>query len=97
MMKKELYLPLSFLPELEDSQFYYHEVIGFTVKEQTGKKIGILQSVNDQTPQALFEILDKKERLILVPVHDDFITKVDKKSSELTLNLPDGLLDVYRS
>ena len=96
MMKKELYLPLNFLPELEDSQFYYHEVIGFTVKEQSGKKIGILQSINDQTPQALFEIQDNKERLILVPVHDDFIAKVDKKSSELTLNLPDGLLDVYR-
>jgi ribosomal 30S subunit maturation factor RimM len=44
----------------------------------------------------LFEILDNKERLILVPVHDDFIAKVDKQSSELTLNLPDGLLDVYR-
>ena len=97
LIKKELYLPLSFLPDLDDNQFYYHEVIGFTVKEQSGKKIGILKSVNDQTPQALFEILDNKERIILVPIHDDFIAEVDKESSELKLNLPDGLLDIYRS
>jgi len=97
MLKKELYLPLNFLPQLKGNQFYYHEVIGFKVREQSGKIIGILQSVNDQTPQALFEIMDEKKRLILVPVHDDFISEVNCGSSELTLNLPDGLLDVYRS
>ena len=96
LLRKKIYLPLKLLPNLDGNKFYYHEVIGFTIKEQSGKKIGILQSVNNQTPQALFEILDNKERLILVPVHDDFIAKVDKKSSEIILILPDGLLDVYR-
>jgi 16S rRNA processing protein RimM len=97
LLKKELYLPLSFLPELKGTQFYYHEVIGFKVREKSGNVIGVLQAVNDQTPQALFEIIDDKERIILVPVHDDFISKVDRSKSELTLNLPDGLLDAYRS
>ena len=96
MLKKELYLPLTFLPQLKGKQFYYHEVIGFKVREQSGEIIGVLQSVNDQTPQALFEIIDDKKRLILVRVHDDFIGKVNRTDSELTLHLPDGLLDVYR-
>lgn len=96
LIKKELYLPLEQLPELKENQFYYHELIDFKVKEQSGKIIGHLRSVNDQTAQALFEIIDEKHRLILVPVHDDFINKVDRKNSLLTLDLPDGLLDIYK-
>ncbi|MDG1263298.1 MAG: ribosome maturation factor RimM [Flavobacteriaceae bacterium] len=96
LIKKKLYIPLEQLPELKDNQFYYHELIDFKVKEQSGKIIGRLRSVNDQTAQALFEIIDEKHRLILVPVHDDFINKVDRKNSLLTLDLPDGLLDIYK-
>jgi 16S rRNA processing protein RimM len=96
LIKKELYLPLEQLPELKENQFYYHELIDFRVKQQSGKIIGRLRSVNYQTAQALFEIIDEKYRLILVPVHDDFIKKVDRKNSLLTLDLPDGLLDIYK-
>ena len=46
--------------------------------------------------KALFEIIDDKKRLILVPVHDDFIIKVDRENSILILDLPDGLLDIYK-
>ena len=96
LIKTELYLPLTQLPDLKGNQFYYHELIDFKVKENTGKTIGRLRSVNDQTTQALFEIIDDKQRLILVPVHDDFITKVDRENSILILDLPDGLLDIYK-
>ena len=30
----KLYLPLSELPELDDDQFYFHDVIGFTVVDE---------------------------------------------------------------
>ena len=96
LIKKELYLPLTQLPDLKGNQFYYHELIDFKVKENTGKTIGHLRSVNDQTTQALFEIIDDKKRMILVPVHDDFIIKVDRENSILILDLPDGLLDIYK-
>jgi len=96
LIKKELYIPLTQLPDLKGNQFYYHELIDFKVKENTGKTIGHLRSVNDQTTQALFEIIDDKKRLILVPVHDDFIIKVDRENSILILDLPNGLLDIYK-
>ncbi len=97
MINKELYLPLSFLPVLDGNKFYFHEITGFTVKELSGNIIGTVKSVNDQTSQALFEIIDEEKRMILIPIHDDFIIEVNRDLSVLILKLPEGLLDIYQS
>lgn len=90
----EVYLPLSFLPELNDDQFYYHEIIGFTAQDVNFGEIGIVKGVNDSAAQALFEI-DRDGKQILIPVNDDFIKKVDKKNKILLLDTPEGLIDLY--
>jgi 16S rRNA processing protein RimM len=90
----EVYLPLNFLPQLDDDQFYYHEIIGFTAEDVSFGKIGIVKGVNDSAAQALFEI-DRNGKQILIPVNDDFIKKVDKKNKILLLDTPVGLIDLY--
>ena len=94
ILKKELYLPLSFLPELQYDQFYFHEVIGFKVTDKLFGDVGILKGVNDSTPQALFEI-ERDGKEILVPVNDDFIDKLDKPNKILHLDVPEGLIEMY--
>ncbi|SHJ15290.1 16S rRNA processing protein RimM [Mesonia phycicola] len=94
LLKKEVYLPLTMLPELKEDQFYFHEVIGFKVIDKTFGEVGILKGVNDSTPQALFEI-EREGKEILVPLNDDFIWKIDKPNKELYLNVPEGLIEMY--
>lgn len=90
----EVYLPLNFLPELDDDQFYYHEIIGFTAEDVNFGKIGVVKGVNDSAAQALFEI-ERDGKQILIPVNDDFIKKVDKKNKVLLLDTPEGLIEMY--
>ena len=95
LIKKELYLPLDMLPPLSGNQFYYHEVTGFSAIDQFGLPVGNIKSVNDSGPQALF-VIDAEGTEILIPVHDNFIKKVDRENQKIFLDLPEGLLDIFK-
>jgi len=94
IIHSNLYLPLSMLPSLEEDAFYYHEIIGFQVIDSNHGSIGILKSVNDTTPQTLLEI-DFNGKNILVPLNDHFVKNVDKQKKVITVDTPEGLLDLY--
>ena len=93
--KKDLFLPVDMLPKLEGNQFYYHEVTGFSVIDQFDTKIGTIKTVNDSGPQPLF-VIDSSGNEILIPIHDDFIKELDRKSEKIFLDLPEGLLDIFK-
>ena len=89
-----LYLPLTSLPKLSGTQFYYHEVIGFEVHDQKHGLIGKVQSIIDQTSQAILEVnFEGKE--ILVPITDEIIKNIDRKNQRIEIIAPDGLIEIY--
>lgn len=95
MVGATLFLPLDLLPPLKGNRFYFHEVIGFTALNQS-EEIGEIKQVLDRAAQALLQIEGPHGEEILVPLVDDFIEKVDRTENKFHLNLPDGLLDLYR-
>lgn len=94
LMKCDIYLPLNLLPELSEDQFYFHEIIGFTVEDELYGTVGTLTGVNDTTTQALFEI-EKEGKQVLIPMNDQFLLKVDKKNKTIFVKTPEGLIDLY--
>lgn len=94
LLKSDLYLPLDLLPKLEGDKFYFHEVIGFSIKDKNFGEVGIIKNINDSTAQALFEI-DSDGTEILIPMNDKFIVKVDRKNKTIHVNTPEGLIDLY--
>ncbi|NKI25349.1 16S rRNA processing protein RimM [Arenibacter sp. 6A1] len=94
VMGSEIYLPLSFLPKLKGNKFYYHEIIGYTMHDSVHGDIGTIQSINDTTSQALFEVL-KDDKELLIPVRDEIITKVDRENQTIFVTTPEGLVELY--
>jgi 16S rRNA processing protein RimM len=90
---KKIYLPLSFLPELEEGDYYYHEIIGFEVVDGQKGKLGQVTRVFTEGPQDLLAFL-YQGREVLVPVNDALIPKVDKNAKTVHVALPEGLLDL---
>ncbi len=94
LMKADIYLPLTLLPKLEGDQFYYHEIIGYTIQDINFGEVGIVKAVNDSTAQALFEV-DRDGVEILIPMNDEFIGKIDRESKVIYVETPEGLIDLY--
>ncbi len=94
LMKKNIYLPLELLPVLKGNKFYYHEVIGFKIIDQKQGVIGDVLKVIDQTAQPLFEVKNKN-KIILIPLHDDLMIKLDRANKSILVKLPEGLIDLF--
>ena len=68
--------------------------LGFTVIDND-EELGEVLEVIEQPHQILCRIMiGGKEALI--PVHENSLEKIDKKNRRLYVNLPDGLLDIYK-
>lgn len=93
-MGKAVFLPNELMPELEDDDFYFQEIVGFKMVDVLKGEIGEISDVLEYPTQAVIQVMkDGKE--ILIPIHDDIIQKVDKKAKTLTVKTPEGLIDMY--
>lgn len=62
---------------------------GFTVEG-----IGRITDVDDSSANILLTIVTNDGREILIPYHDDFLVDYDLRKRTLTLDLPEGLMDL---
>ena len=94
LIKAQLYLPLTSLPPLEGDQYYYHEIIGFTITDREHSQLGTVQDVYESTGQDMI-VMQYQEKEVLIPINDDIVQRVDKAAKLVHVALPEGLLDVY--
>ena len=75
----------------DEENLSWAAIIGFTViDEQTNTTVGTIASVDDSTENVLFELEDGT----LIPASEDLITNIDTKKRTITIDLPEGLLEL---
>lgn len=94
LVRKNLYLPLTDLPELSGTQFYDHEVVGFQVTDVNFGPVGILQTIIDLPVNPLIQV-DNNGKEVLIPFVQGLVQKVDRENKVLTIQAPEGLIDIY--
>ena len=94
LVKKKLYLPLAEKPERDENEFFYTDLKGFMAIDETLGELGEITDVHEYPQQFVATVL-YKEKEVLFPLNEDFIIEIDEDEKLLTLDLPEGLLDVY--
>lgn len=69
-------------------------LLGFTVINKE-TEIGQVTEVIEQ-PHQLLCVVKTENNEILIPIHKESLEKMDKKKRRLYVNLPDGLLEIYK-
>lgn len=90
----KLYKALEELPELEDNQFYFHDVVGYTVVDEELGELGTVETFYEMPQQDLMGMRYQGQE-VLIPVVDELVLHADEAARTLHVRLPEGLLDVY--
>ena len=86
----EVYFPRE-MAEDDDEQLSWAAIVGFELVDvNSGKIAGRIASVDDSTMNILFELEDGK----LIPASEELITNVDTKKQQISINLPEGILEL---
>ncbi len=87
-----------FLRRLADNdreEVTWAEIIGYRVIDaNTLQEVGTLTDVDDSTVNTLFNVTTKEGDEVLLPAGEDLITAVDKAARNITMTIPEGLLDL---
>lgn len=90
-----VWLPLDNLEAITDpDRFYYHEIIGYQIIDETEGPLGTVTSVMAMATQDLIAMQYRGQEM-LIPINSAIVKTVDRAAKTLNVNLPDGLLDVY--
>ena len=96
MSGHDLLLPEAALPKLSGLTFYYHEVIGFELTDATHGSLGTIKQILDLPGNPLFQsVKDGVDGLF--PMGDDVLREVDRDTRVITVDLPEGLYELYFS
>ena len=90
LTSSDVYFPRA-LANSEDEGLSWSAIVGFDILEATsGIKLGRIASVDDTTLNILFCLEDGS----LIPASGDLITAIDQQARTITMQLPEGLLDL---
>lgn len=91
----DVYFPFS-LADNASGDMPLTAIGGFTLidAEHDGAVIGTVTAVDDSTMNILLHVHTPSGNDIMVPAADEFIKDIDTKKRQITVQLPEGLLDL---
>ncbi len=90
----DIFIPIAILPKQKGTQLFSIEIEGYTVIDINHGETGTVRSVLEMPQQALLAI-DFNGKEILVPIVDEIVKKIDRKTKTIHIEAPEGLIELY--
>lgn len=88
-----LYVPEEALDGLKSGEYYHYQAVGLEVFDSKGDHVGIITRTWS-TPGGELYVVQGATKEHLIPAVKDIIEKVDFTRGRMTINPPDGLLEL---
>ena len=86
----DVYFPRE-LSDNDEEEISWSFLVGFSIVDaQSGKNVGTIASIDDNTMNILFELEDGT----LIPASQELIRDIDKDNKTITIALPEGILEL---
>lgn len=80
------------LTELEENEFYYHEILGCRVLTETGEDIGKVTDILETGANDVWTVTPEEGKPHYIPYIEDVVKDIDIDNKVITIEVMDGLL-----
>jgi len=94
LSRKDIYLPNKLKPKKKKSEFTLLDLVGFTAIDENEGELGKITDVHEY-PQQLLAAVTYKNCEVLFPLNEETVKGIDVVKNIVTVDLPDGLLEIY--
>lgn len=81
------------LTELEENEFYYHEIIGCTVFSTGNEEIGRIKEILSPGANDVWVVQRAGKKDLLIPYIKEVVMEVDTQEKKIVIEPMEGLLD----
>jgi len=93
LVGRELVIRRSQLPETEEGEYYWHDLIGLRVLLDDGAELGVLADIFATGSNDVY-VVRSAEREYLIPALDDVVGEIDLSAGTMMITPLEGLLDL---
>ena len=79
--------------ELEENEFYFHEIIGCQVFDENDRNLGEIIDILTPGANDVWVITGENGKEILIPYIEDVVKKIDITSKKVNIEVMEGLID----
>ena len=81
------------ISELEENEFYFHEIIGCRVFDENNILLGEVSEILTPGANDVWVIKSQNGKEILIPYIEDVVKKIDVENKKIDIEVMEGLID----
>lgn len=81
------------LTDLEEDEYYYHEIIGCDVYLNSGEKLGVIREILSPGANDVWVMKQEKGKDVLIPYIEEVVKQIDVAANKVIIEPMEGLLD----
>jgi 16S rRNA processing protein RimM len=90
LVGKEVFIKREVLPDLEEGEYYWADLLGMSVETQEGKKLGRVKKIFSTGANDVY-VVEGKRGEIFLPATGEVIQNIDRKKGVMRVNRKEGL------
>lgn len=79
--------------DLDEGEYYFHEIIGCCVQLEEGEEIGTIREILATGANDVWVVQRKVGKDLLIPYIDDIVKEIDIEAKKIMISPMEGLLD----
>ena len=96
LVRKKMYLPNDKMPVRDPEDFRYSDLVGYVVIDEQEGELGEIIEVQEMPQQFIATVAIEDDKQLMFPLSEDLILDIDMDEKVIEVDLPEGLIDLYR-